>query len=133
MSFLLDSNICSAHLRRPAGLAHYFMQHGGRLFTTTVVLAELYAWAFKRTDTQRVIRLIDEDLLADIQVLSFDEACALEFGRIRGSLLRQGLDVSPVDLLIAAVALHHDLTLVTHNTFDFRNVPDLRLQDWLAP
>jgi tRNA(fMet)-specific endonuclease VapC len=133
MSFLLDSNICSAHLRRPAGLAHYFMQHGGRLFTTTVVLAELYAWAFKRTDTQRVLRLIDDELLTDIQVLPFDDGCAFEFGRIRGSLLKQGLDVSPVDLFIAAVALHHDFTLVTHNTVDFRNVPNLRLADWLTP
>ena len=133
MSFLLDSNICSAHLRRPAGLAHHFIQYGGRLFTTTVVLAELYTWAFKRADTQRMLQLIDEELLADIQVLPFDEACAFEFGRVRGSLLKQGLDACSVDLLIAAVALHHDLTLVTHNTVDFRNIPALRIQDWLAP
>ena len=34
--------------------------------------------------------------------------------------------------MIASVALVHDLTLVTHNTCDFRHVPDLRLEDWLA-
>jgi tRNA(fMet)-specific endonuclease VapC len=41
MSFLLDTNILSAQLRRPAGLAHRFFQHSGRLYTSSVVLAEL--------------------------------------------------------------------------------------------
>jgi hypothetical protein len=27
MSHLLDTNICAAHFRRPAGLAHRFFQH----------------------------------------------------------------------------------------------------------
>ena len=31
MSYLLDTNICSAHIRRPAGLAHRFVQYSGRL------------------------------------------------------------------------------------------------------
>lgn len=32
MSFLLDSDIGSAHLRRPDSLFHRFMQHTGRLW-----------------------------------------------------------------------------------------------------
>jgi tRNA(fMet)-specific endonuclease VapC len=43
MSFLLDTNICSAQLRRLAGLAHRFMQHMGRLFVPTIVPGTLYA------------------------------------------------------------------------------------------
>ena len=39
MSFLLDTNILSAHLRRPSGLAHRFVQYYGRLYTSSVVLA----------------------------------------------------------------------------------------------
>jgi len=38
-----------------------------------------------------------------------------------------------MDLMLAATALVHDLTLVTHNTADFVNVPGLRLEDWLIP
>jgi tRNA(fMet)-specific endonuclease VapC len=41
--------------------------------------------------------------------------------------------VSPVDLMIGTIALVHNLTLVTHNMADFRNIPGLRLDDWLAP
>ena len=50
MSFLLDTNILSAHLRRPAGLAHRFFQHSGRLYTSGVSLAELYDWVNGRRD-----------------------------------------------------------------------------------
>jgi len=34
MSFLLDTNICSAHLKRPGGLAHRMIQYSGRLYTS---------------------------------------------------------------------------------------------------
>jgi tRNA(fMet)-specific endonuclease VapC len=43
------------------------------------------------------------------------------------------MPVSRVDLMIGAVALVHNLTLVTHNTADFQNVPGLRLDDCVAP
>lgn len=80
-----------------------------------------------------VLDRIENDLLPDVIVLEFDQVCAREFGRIRGQLLQQGLSVSRVDLLIASVALTFNLTLVTHNTADYRNVPGLRLEDWSAP
>ena len=35
-------------------------------------------------------------------------------------------------LLIASVAIVHNLTLVTNNTADFQRVPGLRLDDWLT-
>jgi tRNA(fMet)-specific endonuclease VapC len=35
--------------------------------------------------------------------------------------------------MIASVALVHDLTLVTHNVSDFKNIPDLHVVDWLKP
>ena len=53
MTYLLDTNIISAHLRRPAGLQHRFIQHGGRIAVPTIVLAELYAWAFGKADSCR--------------------------------------------------------------------------------
>ncbi len=53
MSFLLDTNILSAHLRRPSGLAHRFIQHSGRLYTSSVALAELFVWAYKKSDPEK--------------------------------------------------------------------------------
>jgi tRNA(fMet)-specific endonuclease VapC len=133
MNFLLDTDTCSAHLRRPSGLMHRFVQCGGRVFVPTLVLAELYVWAYQQRDPQEFLDAIATFVKWDVGVVGFDEACAQEFGKLRVGLRAAGITVTPIDLLIASVALAHDLTLVTHNTSDFADVPGLRLDDWLAP
>lgn len=35
------------------------------------------------------------------------------------------------DLMIAAIALANDLTLLTHNSDEFLRVPGLRIEDWV--
>ena len=131
MSFLLDTSICSAHLKQPSGLIHRFVQHAGRLHISTIVLGELYTWAYRRSDPQKLLSVIETDLLPDLVVLDFDRRCARQFGQLQSDMLRHGTVVNPVDLMIAAVAVVHDLTLVTHNTKHFRPVASLRIVDWL--
>ena len=132
MSHLLDTNICAAHFRRPAGLAHRFVQYGGGLFIPTMVLGELYTGAYHVDDPAPLLQKI-ADLLNDVEVLPFDQECAERFGKVRGRLLRQGISVPTSDLIIGTTALVHNLTLVTHNTADFQHIPGLRLADWLVP
>ncbi len=132
MTHLLDTNICSAHMRRPGGLAHRFFQYASGIAISTVVLAELYSGAYQHPNPSRLLALI-ADLLQEVAVLDFDSACAEQFGKVQGGLLRQGIMVPETDLMIASVALIYDLTLVTHNTADFQNIPGLRLDDWLTP
>ena len=131
MSHLLDTNICSAHFRRPGGLAHQFLQYAGRLFVPTVVLGELYTGAYHVDDPAPLLQKI-ADLLEDVRVLEFDHACAEQFGKVRGTLLRRGISIPTADLMIGAVALVHDLTLVTNNTADFKSIPGLQLAEWLT-
>jgi tRNA(fMet)-specific endonuclease VapC len=130
MNFLLDTDICSAHMRRPAALAHRFIQHAGQLAISSVTLAELFAGAYRHSQANRLLALIHE-LREEVDVLDFDAACAEKFGEVRGALLRQGIAVPTTDLMIATAALLYDLTLVTHNVLDFQNIPGLRLVDWL--
>lgn len=132
MSFLLDTDHLSAHLRRPAGLAHYFFQHSGRLYTSSVALAELYVWVYSRPDPAPALESVEKMLLHEVSVVEYDNDCAKEFGRVRTAMRQQGLEVPSLDLLIASVALVYDLTLATHNTADFQNIRGLRLTDWLA-
>jgi tRNA(fMet)-specific endonuclease VapC len=132
MTHLLDTDICSAHMRRPAGLAHRFFQYAGGLAISSVSLAELYAGAYRRSQPAPLLVLIG-DLLQDVAVLDFDSACAEQFGKIRGPFLQQGIQLATADLMIASVALVHNRTLVTHNTRDFQHIPGLRLDDWLVP
>ncbi len=55
MSFLLDTDTCSAHLKRPSGLMHRFVQHSGGLYIPTIVLGELYAWAYHRQNPTSIM------------------------------------------------------------------------------
>jgi tRNA(fMet)-specific endonuclease VapC len=41
-----------------------------------------------------------------------------------------GTPIGSYDLLIAAIALVNDLTLVTHNTREFERVEGLQIEDW---
>ena len=132
MTHLLDTDICSAHMRRPSGLAHRFIQYSGGIAISSVALAELYSGAYKLAQPARILTGI-ADLLQDVAVLDFDSAGAEQFGKVRGQLLQKGIQRPTADLLIASVALVHNLTLVTHNTADYQHIPGLRLDDWLIP
>jgi|SRR5579884_84158 len=61
-------------------------------------------------------------------LLPLTRAIMERFGILRGGLARQIRNqVGDLDLLIAATALTHNLTLLTRNIRDFRHIPDLRL------
>jgi tRNA(fMet)-specific endonuclease VapC len=62
--------------------------------------------------------------------ISFDDQTAQVYGQIRADLEAKGTPIGPNDTLIAAIALAHDLTLVTHNSSEFSRVPGLKLVDW---
>lgn len=133
MSFLLDTNTCSAYLKRRRGMNHRFVQHSGRLHVATIVLGELFTWAYKRSNPQPTLDAISNELLPQVNVLGFDQNSAHLFGKTRAAMLNKGHSIDGIDLEIAVIALHHDLTLITNNTSDFRFVPNLRLDDWLVP
>ena len=131
MSFLIDTNTLSAHIRRPSGLAHRFTQHSGRLYLSTVSLAEFYVWIYRRENVKAALDAVEKLLYYEVSIIGFDQEIREDIRKTRVEMRRRGLDANPVDLMIASVALVHDLTLVTNNTRDFRNIPDLRFEDWL--
>ncbi len=49
------------------------------------------------------------------------------FARIRGELRRTGKIIGDFDILIAATAIQHNLTLVTRNIKDYQRIPDLKM------
>jgi tRNA(fMet)-specific endonuclease VapC len=113
-------------------VSNRFIQYGGRLSISTVTLGELLAWVLRANASPHRLQAL-LDLLKEVTVLTFDEGVARKFGDIRAWQLDQGLATPDLDLVNAVTALTHGLTLVTHNTADYRNVPNLALDDWLMP
>ncbi len=136
MSFLIDTNICSAYLkdtRKGAGTAFSrFMQYTGQLHLSTVTLAELYTWALRSKAPPSHLQGL-RDLLSTMTLLPVDHDVSHKFGEVQAQLYDQGQPAATADLLIAATALVHGLTLITANTQDFANVPELTMQNWLVP
>ena len=132
MSFLLDTDICSAFLKGDRVVWQKFMQHGGQLHVSTITIGELYTWALRRGTTPKREQTL-QDFLQDVAVLDVTQDVGKKFGELRAERLDTGQGTPDMDLLIAATALFHNLTLVTHNVQDYANVPALRIQDWLNP
>ena len=123
MSFLLDTNIISVHLKHLRGLADRFVQYSRRLYVSSVALAELSVWAFAKTDPTTRLSAIEVMLRDEVNQLDFDGECAGKFGQLKVELHQRGVTVNPVDPLIASVALIYDLTFVTYNTTDLQQSP----------
>ena len=130
MSFLLDTDICSAYMKGNGKIQNRFIQYGGQLAISVATLGELFTWVSRaKAPAKRAQGL--KDLLSDVVVLDATFGIAQRFGETEAAMLDQGLPIREFDLLIAATALVHDLTLITHNTQDFVNVPGLSIDDWL--
>ncbi len=132
MSFLLDTDTCSAYLKGDRLVWGRFIQYGGGLHISTITVGELMTWAKRANAAPQ--RLLDvQALLTVVTVLPIDIAIATRFGEIRAALFDAGTPGPDMDLLNAATSLVHNLTLVTHNTKDYVTIPGLRLADWLVP
>jgi tRNA(fMet)-specific endonuclease VapC len=131
MSFLPDTNACIALLRQrhPPLMARWRGTKASEVVLCSVVVYELRHGAERSSDPAREHAKLD-GFLAPFTSLPFDDGCARRCAEIRRTLERTGSVIGPHDLQIAAIALHHGLTLVTHNTREFSRIPQLRLVDW---
>ncbi len=78
-----------------------------------------------------------EASLVNVEVLPFDDATARIAGRINADLQNQGRIIGMPDVMIAAIALHHRLALVTGNVAHFEYVRalghELGIDNWRDP
>ena len=119
---LLDSNIVIYAVQPAyASLQQFIAAHGPVVSAVTYV----EVLGFHRLDP--VDREALERFFAATRILPIDQP-VLE----RAVMLRQQRRMTLGDALIAATALVHGLTLVTHNTADFQWVANLVLHDPLA-
>lgn len=58
-----------------------------------------------------------------------DELVSIEYGKIKSSLRKKGSPIPENDIWIAAIALRHNLTLVTRDKH-FNEITGLKLKNW---
>jgi len=131
MKYLLDTNVCvnAIHQGIPKFNARFILVPPQEKAICSVVRYELFYGAYKSQRRSTSLPII-EAFLSNYVNLGFDENAARICGELRADLERKGTVIGPYDLQIAAIALAHYLTLVTHNTREFSRVPNLTLEDW---
>jgi len=131
MKYLLDTNVCIRYLngRSESVRRHVESLHPKNIVLCSVVKAELSYGAMKSANPARNIQN-QKKFTNRFVSLPFDDDAAEIYGRIRSELEKSGRPIGPNDFMIAAVALNHDVTLVTHNTREFGRVKYLKMTDW---
>lgn len=131
MIYLPDTNVWISYLNsRESQVKEVLPQHRLEdIALCSVVKAELIFGAFRSSRRDANLKVL-QVLFSQMVSLSFDDTAAEHYGRIRADLAVQGKPIGPNDLMIAAIALTHDLVLVTHNIGEFGRVPGLRIEDW---
>ena len=132
MKVLLDTDITSyifAH--RVDAVRHRFLAlRVGDVGVSAITAAEL-TFGAARSGSERNRRVVQRALDA-VVVAPFDQAAAQAYGQIRMTLQRQGTPIGALDMLIAAHAIALGVPLATNNHREFRRVPGLRVENWLA-
>src|SRR5918992_5540728 len=129
MPYLVDSNIIIDHLEDiPATSARLEQLALEGIAISIVTYMEAFQGVEQSADPEKA-REKFHAFLAGVLILPFSFAVAERCARLRKTLKSQNKRVNfrALDLLIAATALEYDLTLVTKNTDDFKDIPDLSL------
>ena len=128
MSYLLDTSTLMELLRAtpPQPLVRRLSQVPSRERWTSVITVSQLLLAARRDKGPRLMQNVVR-LVAAIRVAPYDLSAAQSFAKLRaGSAVEGDTD----DVMVAAIALSHDFTLVTRHRDRFAGLGALRIEDW---
>jgi toxin FitB len=128
LSYLLDTNAVSELTKdRPSmECIDWLQQHHARCFLSVVTVGELVKGiellpeGKKRRRLTRELRFLQEDYRD--RILPYDELSAVEWGKLYASAKRNNRMLPLEDSLIEAIALTHELSVVTRDKAHFFRV-----------
>lgn len=133
LRYLLDTNVCIVYIKFPNSNVRL-------VFTTTpvseiaissIVRYEMHYGSLTSSNPVRSLQ-IQNNFLNQFEPLLLDDSICKEAAKIRADLSKAGTIIGAYDILIAATAISHGLTLVTHNVSEFGRVAGLHVGDWEA-
>jgi tRNA(fMet)-specific endonuclease VapC len=115
-----DPNVRSRLIKTSVGDCH----------SSVICRYELRYGALLREDGPVFWNKLQSEILSLATWLPVSAPVADHAAAMAAGLERKGQKLDTHDLLIAATALAHDLTLITRNTRHFQCIPSLRLENW---
>ncbi len=131
MKILLDTDICiyAINRRNPKPLERLRSYAIGEVGISAITYAELRFGVENSARPAENIALLERFLLP-LEIMPFDGAAGLCYGRLRTELKRVGLLIGNNDLLIASHALSLNVAIATNNVREFSRVPGLQIEHW---
>lgn len=133
---LLDTDIFSEILKgiapQVAAQATAYRTIFGRYTISTITVLEIVKGLHKMQRKDRIEQFLDG--LTAVDILTLDVPGAELAGCIYADLERTGQPIGRADPIIAAIAIRHDLVLITGNQTHYQRIQDLgyslRLDNW---
>lgn len=100
-------------------------------YTTSINVAEIYYGAHRSPKKEKILRAFEETVFPNVTVLPFDEDSARIYGQLKAKLEKRGITKSIPDLRIASIAHQHNFILVSGNIRHFKDIPRLKIENWL--
>lgn len=132
-AYLLDCNHLSAALRKVSPVRERVREErkaGHRFISCLPVLCELEVGIQQTAKPDEYRRRLAQ-LLRHVRLWPLDGETARLYGAVYIELRRVGRVVSQVDMMLAALARQHGLTVLTTDR-DFEALPDVRIENWIA-
>lgn len=135
MNYLADTDACIDFLAdRPFAVMQMpaIMRAGAGISIVTIV--ELYENVYRQPNSRQATQRLDA-FVRPFTVLALTREVALRAARVRADLRARNRPIQhrAFDLVVAATALTHGLTLVSSNVRDYSDIPRLRLQTLRPP
>jgi len=122
-NFLLDTGLIIRHLRGQQQAVQLLrsLAKTGRLGIASITRLEIHAGMHPDE------RFATSKLLSRFLMYELDKATADHAGELIYQARAQQVSLTVPDAIIAATAVHHNLTLITLNQTDFKTIPGLRI------
>jgi tRNA(fMet)-specific endonuclease VapC len=132
IKYMLDTNMCIYIIKRkPTDVIERFRQTQiSQVAISSITLSELEYGVIKSSKPDQNQFALAQ-FLAPIEILSYGDGAAKQYGSLRAFLEKIGTPIGSLDMLIAAHALSIDCILVTNNEKEFIRIPNLKIDNWV--
>jgi len=127
-----DTNIISYYLRGNQTIISRLADEtdkGNGIVISPMVFYETRRWLLT-VNASRKLALF-ETMCSLSGIGSIDREILETASTLFSDLQKKGITVGDNDILIAAYCIHHDFTLVTNNEKHFKDIPNLKIVNWL--
>lgn len=130
---MFDTNICIYIIKRkpPRVLDRFRTLTVSDIGLSAITLSELIYGVEKSANRQQNREALMA-FLGPLEIAPYDDLASDHYGEIRAYLERAGRSIGAMDLLIAAHARSLSVPLVTNNVREFKRVPGLTVETWVA-